>query len=136
MTAREGALRGLLWGTLLASAFSALLAAGVLFRAILRHLYPEVAPPVGELPLAALVLGYFAGGIVAGVTFGLLWPGARRGIAPWLIGALAAVPFFLALRVALLGAGGWTGGDLVRLAAVSSAWALGTAALSRVRLRR
>ena len=87
---------------------------------------------MAELPLVTLITAFFIGGISAGVTFGLLWRLVKRTSGAWLVGMLAAIPFFLVIRVAVKGLSDWTDGDLVRLIAVSAAWAIGTAGLFAV----
>ena len=47
-------------------------------------------------------------------------------------GTAVAIPFFLAMHIAVKGFTAWTDGDLVRLIAVSATWAAGTAGLFAV----
>lgn len=115
MQLRDSLIVGTLWGIALAIGFTALL----LFAVGLRSLTGAPPPGVAELPIIALVIAYFVGGITAGGILGVLWPRTKRPLQAVMVGILMAIFFVTAVRIAIHGATGWTTGDLLQLAGTS-----------------
>ena len=70
-------------------------------------------PGGGSLTLAAVIAAYLAGGALAGAVVGALRPLGRSRPGSALLGLMAAVPLFVAIRFAAEGPAPWTRGDTV-----------------------
>jgi len=121
---RHHILVGLIWGTLLACAFTALLLGTVLLQ-FLAIWVSDGPPPEGvaNLPVRPLILAFLLGGIACGTLLGVLRrseSGAWHGIA---IGFLATLPLVTLVWVAVEGLGGL--GMSTILGVVTRALALG-----------
>ncbi len=104
---RHHILVGLVWGALLACAFTAVLLGTVLVQ-FLATWVSGVPPPeaVANLPVRPLLLAYLLGGVAAGTILGVLLR-SDRGAWHWIaIGFLATLPFVMFVRVAVEGLGG------------------------------
>lgn len=113
MGLRRDLVFGVLWGAALACTLTTLLLLAALVSAALRIVLGVSSPhALEELPLAALVLAYFVGGIAAGATLSMLWWRVEGAMQATFAGFFAAIPFVTAVRVALYGATGWSVGDL------------------------
>ena len=113
---------GLGWGIALACGFSALLLFACLFLGAIRLVAADAPPVLESLRVARLVPAYFLGSILSGLLFGAVRPLLRSAGRAVLIGVVAALPFFLTLRLMLLGATGWSGWDWAGLAASTLIW--------------
>jgi len=104
---RRHILVGLVWGALLACAFTVLLL-GMVFVQFLATSVSGVPPPedIANLPLRPLVLAYLLGGIAGGTVLGVLLR-SDGGAWHWIaIGFLATLPFVALVRIAVQGLGG------------------------------
>ncbi|HEV2132278.1 MAG TPA: hypothetical protein VGR27_14280 [Longimicrobiaceae bacterium] len=127
MGSRIGLLGGSLWGTALALSFATLLLLTALVQWAIGAFFGISTPyAVAELPIGALVLAYFAGGVSAGAALGVLWPRSGGAVPAMLAGVFAAMLFVTAVRVAIFGLTGWTAADL--LAVYARAWGTGAIA--------
>ena len=107
---------GLMFGIVLAWGLTAFLSLSVLIHLVLRAFFGDAVPlPLDQVPLIRLVLGYAVGGITAGLILDYLLPRAERRIEAALTGVIGAVPFFVAIRVAIKGSASWAPDELVRL---------------------
>lgn len=68
---------------------------------------PESEPPT-EVDVLPLVVGHLVGGVGAGVTWSILWSKVGSAGTAAAAGFVAAVPFFLAVRITVLGPLGWS----------------------------
>lgn len=94
-------------------AVSAPLVALVLFVDIGVELSPllvggEEPEASTELDVLSLVTGHLVGGMGAAVTLSILWPRVGSAWTGAAAGFVAAVPFFIAIRIAVLGPLGWS----------------------------
>lgn len=64
------------------------------------------SPP--EVDVLSIVAGHLVGGAGAGVTLSTLWSRVGSAWTAAAAGFVAAVPFFLAIRIAVLGPLGWS----------------------------
>lgn len=113
---------GLGWGIALACGFSALLLFACLFLGAIRLVVADAPPVLESLRVTRLVPAYFLGSILSGLLFGALRSRLRSSGGAVVIGIVAALPFFLTLRLMLLGATGWSGWDWAGLAASTIIW--------------
>lgn len=113
---------GIGWGVALASGFSALLLCAFFLLTAVRLAVPDAPPAYESLRVTRLVPAYFLGSILSGLLFGALRTGLTSAFRSVLVGVIAALPFFLTLRVLLVGLSGWTAWDSITLAGGSVAW--------------
>lgn len=109
---------GLAWGALLATVFTVLL----VFSRIVGLAYEAAGGthaqliPVGDLPFFRLILSYILGGLLAGIVLQWLWVRVRNPFRAALVGFVATLPFFFAMRMAVLGLTGWNAEHVLRVA--------------------
>jgi hypothetical protein len=107
-----------------------LIAAALCAYALLLYLVRGTAPFERHgTTLGAVMLTYAVGMALAGVIVGLLLPLARHRWGAPIVGAVAFVPFYAAVRVAMDGFAPWTGDDIfgVTLSSVLVGGLVGTA---------
>lgn len=93
---------GIIWGLTLAVAYSALLLGTKLLPGSSTEFF------AADPPYARYILSYFSGGLLAGLARGVLWPRARTELQAVLAGFATALPFFVAVHVAVRGWGEWS----------------------------
>lgn len=101
-------------------------------------LQPLARPPGGPgLPASGLVTAYLAGGVLMGAVLHVLWPRVGTAGEAVAAGMAAAIPFFFAVRLAVLGFGGWDPAHVAGLAMrIAAGGALAGFVLWQVQQRR
>lgn len=97
----------------LCTALAMFLAAALCAYALLLYLVRGAAPFARHgTTLGEVLLAYVIGMALAGVIVGLLLPFARHRWGAPLVGAVAFMPFYASVRVAMDGFAPWTGDDV------------------------
>ena len=116
MTEKRTERPGLIFGLVLAWGLTVLLAIAASIHVVLRFFGDATPFPLDPGSILRLVLGYAVGGITAGLVLDGLLPRARRQREAAVAGFFGAIPFFVAIRIAMQGWTDWAAEEWIRVA--------------------